>query len=77
MVTLDDDRSAVLVIRVWLEGETEQFRSRLTATDTSRGAALGNEVTVAVASSPREATDAVSQWLQDFLGDAAKRIDSA
>jgi hypothetical protein len=72
MVTLDDDPTAVLVIRVWLEGETEQFRSRLTST----GSALGDEVSVAVASSPREAKDAVSQWLQDFLGDAAKRIDS-
>jgi hypothetical protein len=75
MVTLDDDRSAALVIRVWLEGETHQFRSRLTAASTSAGSALGEEVTVAVVSSPRELTDAVSQWLQDFVRDAPSRID--
>jgi hypothetical protein len=77
MVTLDEDRSAVLVIRVWLEGGTEQFRGRLTATGTSSGSTPGDEVTVAVVSSPREATDAVSHWLQGFLGGAAKRIDTA
>jgi hypothetical protein len=76
MVTLDDDRSAALVIRVWLEGPTDQFRSRLTAADTSPGSTSGDEVTVAVVSSPREVTDAVSQWLQDFVRDAPKQIDS-
>jgi hypothetical protein len=76
MVTLDDDRSAALVIRVWLEGESDQFRSRLTAATASAGSSLGDEVTVAVASSPREVTDAVSEWLQEFVRDALKRIDS-
>lgn len=76
MVTLDDDRSAALVIRVWLEGESDQFRSRLTAATTSAGSSLGDEVTVAVASSPREVTDAVSEWLHEFVRDALKQIDS-
>jgi len=76
MVTLDDDRSAALVIRVWLERETDQFRGRLTAIDTSPGSDGGDGATVAVASSPREVTDAVSQWLDDFVHDAPKRIDT-
>jgi hypothetical protein len=77
MVTLDDDRSAALVIRVWLDGETGQFRSRLTAGDTTpRSAAFGEDLTVAVASSPREVMDAVGEWLQEFVRDASKRIDS-
>jgi hypothetical protein len=33
-------------------------------------------VTVAVASSPREITDAVSCSVEEFIRDAAKRIDS-
>jgi hypothetical protein len=75
-VTLDDDRSAALVIRVWLESGTDQFRGRLTAVDTSSTSGGGDEVTVAVSSSPREVADAVSQWLHDFVRDASKRIDT-
>lgn len=76
MVTLDDDRSAALVIRVWLEPGTDQFRGRLTAVDTSPASGGGDGVTVAVASSPREVTDAVGQWLRDFVHDASKPIDT-
>jgi hypothetical protein len=76
VVTLNYDRSAALVVRVWLEGETGQFRSRLTTGDTSPGSAFGDEVTVAVVSSPRELMNAVSDWLQEFTHDAPKRIDS-
>lgn len=76
MVILGDDRSAALVIRVWLEEGTDQFRGRLTAAETSSAAGGGEDVTVAVAASPRELTDAVSHWLQDFSRDAAKRIDT-
>ena len=75
MVTLHNDRSAALVIRVWLDRGTGQFRSRVTAADTSAGAAFGDEVTVAVASSPGEVMDAVSEWLHGFTRDAPKRID--
>lgn len=73
---MDDERSAALVIRVWLEGGSGQFRGRLTAVDTSAGAARGGEVTQAVVSSPRQVTDAVSQWLRGFVRDATKRIDT-
>jgi hypothetical protein len=76
MVTVDDDRSAALVLRVWLERGTDQFRGRLTAVDTSSTSGAGDGVTVAVAASPREVTDAVSHWLHDFVGDAPKRIDT-
>ena len=75
-MTLDDNRSAALVIRVWLEGGTDQFRGRLTAVDTSSGSGSAEEFTVAVAASSRELTDALSQWLQRFLRDAATRIDT-
>ena len=73
---LDDDRSAALVIRVWLQGGTDQFRSRLTAVDIRPGSGGGEEVALPVASSPGEVSDAVSQWLHDFVGDAPKRIDT-
>lgn len=71
---MDDDRSAALVIGVWLEGGTDQFRGRLTAVDT--GAGNAEEFTVTVAASSRELTDALSQWLQRFLRDATTRIDT-
>jgi hypothetical protein len=70
------DPSAALVIRVWLEGGTGEFRGRVTSVDTWTGAAGGGGVTVAVASSPREVTDAVSCLLEEFIRDASKRIDS-
>jgi hypothetical protein len=76
MVTLDDDRSAVLIIRVWLDRGSGQFRGRLTAADTSVGAARGGEAALAVVSSPREVTDAVSEWLRGFVRDTTKRIDT-
>src|SRR5215203_2662334 len=44
-VTLDEDRSASLLVRVWLEGGTDEFRARLTSADTSPGADA-TEVTV-------------------------------
>ena len=63
MVTLNDDRSATLVIRVWWEGE-HAFRSRLTSLDTSPGPD-GEELTVGLASSPDEVLAAVRSWLDD------------
>jgi hypothetical protein len=76
VVTVDDDRTAALVIRVWLEGPTDQFRGRLTVAHADPGAETGGVITVAVASSPRELTDALSQWLDDFVRDAANQIDT-
>jgi len=68
--------SAALVIRVWLEGATDQFRGRVTSVAAGPGPAAGGGVTVAVASSPREVTDAVICLLEEFIRDASKRIDS-
>ena len=65
-MTLNDDRSATLVVRVWLEGGPDNFRARLTTVDTSVGHE-GGELTVG-ASSPGEVVDAVHAWLDDFLG---------
>ena len=66
-VTLDQDRSASLLVRVWLESETGGFRARLTSVDTAPGAD-GAEVTVGVASSPSDVLAVVDTWLRDFLG---------
>ena len=63
MVTLSNDRSATLVIRVWREGD-DAFRSRLTSLDTSPGSD-GEELTVGLASSPDEVVEAVRSWLDD------------
>jgi hypothetical protein len=66
-VTLDQDRSASLLVRVWLETETDEFRARLTSVDTSPGGD-GAEVTVGVASSPTDVLAVVRGWLTSFLG---------
>jgi hypothetical protein len=76
MVTLDDDRSAALVIRVWLEGDPHEFRGRVTASGTSPEPGPRKEVTVAVASSPREVLNAVSEWLEAFQASAEQAIDN-
>lgn len=66
-VTLDQDRSASLLVRVWLEDGTDGFRARLTSVDTSPGAD-GDEVTVGLASSPTGVLAVVDTWLTTFLG---------
>jgi hypothetical protein len=73
-VTLNDDRSATLILRVWLEGGTDGFRGRVTTVDTtvSHG---GGELTVGVASSPGEMVDAVRAWLDEFLGRSSQPAD--
>jgi hypothetical protein len=63
---LDQDRSASLLLRVWLENGTE-FRARLTSVDTSQGEETGREATVGVASSPSDLIAAVESWLITFL----------
>lgn len=75
-VTLDGDRSAALLVRVWLEDGPRSFRGRLTSIDTSPGRPGADEATVALAASPREVVDAVRAWLDEFLGDASNSIDS-
>jgi hypothetical protein len=66
-VPLDEDRSASLLVRVWLERATDGFRARLTSVDTSPDGD-GAEVTVGVASSPDEVIAGVRTWLTTFLG---------
>jgi hypothetical protein len=63
-MAVTDDRSSALLVRVWLEGGTDEFRARVTAVglDTSE-----EDRTVALASSPREVMDAVGNWLDRFV----------
>ena len=62
---MTDDRSAVLLIRVWLDGEGEAFRARLTAMGLPGDAV--EETTVAVAASPSDVVGAVEEWLAQFV----------
>lgn len=71
MVSLDQNRSASLLLRVWLESETDDLRARLTTLDTSPGNVGGPEVTVGVASSPDEVINLVTMWLAAFLDPGA------
>lgn len=66
-MTLNQDQSASLLVRVWLEGGTDGFRARLTSVDTSPGND-GAELTVGVASSPSDVITLVQTWLTAFLG---------
>jgi hypothetical protein len=66
-VTLAQDRSSSLLVRVWVEGATDGFRARLTSVDTSPDGE-GAEVTVGVASSPAGVLSLVGDWLDSFLG---------
>jgi hypothetical protein len=75
-VTLDGDRSAAPLVRVWLEDGAQSFRGRLTTMDTSPGQPGAEEPTVALASSPGDVIDAVRAWLDEFLGNAPDPIDS-
>ncbi|MGY1650305.1 hypothetical protein [Geodermatophilus sp. SYSU D01119] len=69
--TSTGDRSAALVVRVWLEDGARVFRGRLTTMETSPGGRGGEEVGVAVVATPRDAADAVRAWLDQFVGDPA------
>jgi hypothetical protein len=60
---LTEDRSAALLVRVWLEDGTEHFRARVTAV----GMPGSEDRTVALAASTSDLIDAVSKWLDDFL----------
>jgi len=75
MVTLNDDRSAALLIRVWVEEGTDGFRSRVSSIDTTGGEDTG-DITVAVASSTGDVLDAVRRWLEVFTGRASDPIDT-
>jgi len=58
------DRTAALVVRVWLEDDAG-FRARLTSALTPGEPRPGGEVTVAVAATPGEVLEAVRAWLDD------------
>ena len=73
-MTVDDDRSATLILRVWLESGSHAFRSRLTTVDTTLGPE-GGELTVGATSSPNDLVAAVHAWLEEFLSQAPHRID--
>lgn len=58
-----DDRSAALLLRVWIEEGSDQFRARVMAV----GSGEGGDRTVALASSPDEVLEAVGHWLDEYL----------
>lgn len=64
-----DDLSAALLIRVWREGASE-FRARLLTVRGATAEPLAEEVMVAVAS-PGDVLDAVRDWLDGFVKEAA------
>jgi hypothetical protein len=74
-VALSDDRSAALLLRVWLENG-DDFRARLSGVRASTGEEEAEQFTVAVASSPDEVLVAVRTWLETFIRDAGNPVDS-
>jgi hypothetical protein len=66
MVTVNVDRSAALVIRVWDEGGASGFRARLSSVHTSPGQDDGEE-TLVLASSPGDVVTAVRTWLDRVM----------
>lgn len=62
-----------MLLRVWLEDGTDDFRARLTRLRTVAERRPDGGVTVALASSPDAVCAAVRAWLEDFLGTAGKR----
>jgi hypothetical protein len=66
-LTSIDERSATLLVRVWVEGGTDNFRGRLATVDTSLAQGGDVEVSFAVTSSPDATVEAVRSWLDAFL----------
>jgi len=60
-----DDRTAAMLVRVWLEDEGRSFRARVLAVGDDDGSE--EDRTVAVVSSPGDLLDAMSQWLEEFI----------
>ncbi len=69
-----DDRSAALLIRVWLES-ADAFRARLTTFGGADEQSPAHEVTVAVASTPAAVLEAVRAWLESSVGDRSIPVD--
>ncbi len=64
-----EEPSAVLLVRVWLEGGDGAFRARLSGLG-GPGDGAPEATTVAVAASPDGVVAAVEQWLAGFLRSA-------
>lgn len=76
-MTLNDNRSAALLSRVWVEEGSDGFRGRVNSIDTSGDPEGRDEITFAVASSTSEVLDSVRRWLDEFTRPpAANRIDT-
>jgi hypothetical protein len=73
---MDDDRSAALLVRVWVEGDPGHFRCRLTTIDTARAPTAEEELMLTVAASPGDVLTAVRQWLDGFLDAVPDPIDT-
>jgi hypothetical protein len=71
-VTVDDDRSSVLVIRVWLEDGADGFQARLTTLGPPWEQGSGDDAAAALAASPAAVSDAVRAWLLSFVGSTAR-----
>jgi hypothetical protein len=63
-----DDRSAALLVRIWLEDDGRAFRARMLAVG-GDGDGAGDGRTVALVSSPGDLLSAMSDWLDEFLRD--------
>jgi hypothetical protein len=62
------ERTGVLVLRVWIEAGSDEFRARITA-ESELGSA--DRVT-AVAASMEEILDFIRDWVDEFLAGAAR-----
>jgi hypothetical protein len=72
-----NDGATALLIRVWLEGAQDPgagFRARVMAVRGSDDP-RGEDVTLALAASPREVMDAVGDWLDGVIRDAPGPVD--
>lgn len=66
-VAVTEEPSAVLLVRVWLEGEEGAFRARVSGIGGPAGSAAPEESSLAVTASPRDVVVAVERWLDDFV----------
>ena len=69
---MSEDRSAALLLRVWVEDGTDAFRARLTTAAVAGPRTLDQDVTVAVASSPGDVLRAVAAWLEGLAPEGAR-----
>ena len=63
---MERERSAALLVRVWLEDDADGFRARVTAVGTRPGEADADS-TVAGAATRSDLLDAWREWLDRFV----------